>query len=268
VLTSLCDVQVSYAGALFLKAVDTSGMVKTAVNIASVLIAAILEVGPENVVQLITDSAANCKKAGEEVQKRYLCLLQLFVCDHVLVLSLFRFPHIQWTPCTAHIIDLYLEDIGKLEWAAKRIKEAKAIVKLVTLHHAPHAIFRSKATLELVKPGMQAYINKSWVTCMGYKSMLCAGETRFGTHFMMMDRLLQVKMALKQMVVSDEWVAWTATKTSADKLEKINGVVECIEDNSWWKGVHALVDLTRYCCHEVAYIAAAAAVMKLHLLLS
>ncbi|CAH8254769.1 unnamed protein product [Arabidopsis lyrata] len=52
---------------LFLKAVDCSGKVKDKFFISNLMKEVINEVGHQNVVQIITDNAANCKAAGEIV---------------------------------------------------------------------------------------------------------------------------------------------------------------------------------------------------------
>ena len=49
-------------------------------------------VGPSRVTLVITDSAAVCKAAGSEIERAY--------------------PAITWLPCTAHALDLLLEDMG------------------------------------------------------------------------------------------------------------------------------------------------------------
>ena len=49
------------------------------------------EVGHQNVVQIITDNAANCKAAGEIIES--------------------TFPHIYWTPCVVHTLNLALKNI-------------------------------------------------------------------------------------------------------------------------------------------------------------
>jgi hypothetical protein len=69
-----------------------------------------------------------------------------------------------------------------------------------------------------------------------------SGETRFGTHFMMLERLMEVRQPLQQMVMSDEWIAWSATAKYKNSAE---GVQECIVNSAWWKPVNALVKLTR-----------------------
>jgi len=72
------------------------------------------DVGVANVVQVITDNAANYVAAG-----RLLCA---------------KYPTIFWTPCAAHCIDLMLEDIGKLEWVQDVVQECKQITKYIYNH--------------------------------------------------------------------------------------------------------------------------------------
>ncbi|GFY93295.1 hypothetical protein Acr_08g0016910 [Actinidia rufa] len=60
---------VNSRGAMFLYAEDYSGVEKSGINIAKLLLQAIDEVGPSNVVQVLTDNAANCKVAGKEIEK-------------------------------------------------------------------------------------------------------------------------------------------------------------------------------------------------------
>ncbi|KAL0044310.1 hypothetical protein WJX82_010899 [Trebouxia sp. C0006] len=97
------------------------------------LFEAIEEAGPENVVQVITDSAANCKAAGKLVEQQY--------------------PHIFWAPCAAHSLDLLLEAIGKLSWVKNIVKPGKTVLKFVMNHQKSHAIFKQYSKLELLRPG-------------------------------------------------------------------------------------------------------------------
>ena len=57
-------------GAKFIDAVDTSGEIKSAEFIASVIIEAIEAVGPTRVVQVVTDNAANCRSAGKIIMEK------------------------------------------------------------------------------------------------------------------------------------------------------------------------------------------------------
>ncbi|XP_057467649.1 uncharacterized protein LOC130757012 [Actinidia eriantha] len=76
---------VNSRGAMFLYAEDYSGVEKSGINIAKLLLQAIDEVGPSNVVQVLTDNAANCKVAGKEIEKVH--------------------PHIFWSPCVVHTLN-------------------------------------------------------------------------------------------------------------------------------------------------------------------
>ena len=82
---------VTEGGPMFLKAVDCSGEVNDKFFIFGLLKEVILEVSPENVVQVITDNAANCRAAGLLIEG--------------------QFPHIVWTPCVVHTLNLALKNI-------------------------------------------------------------------------------------------------------------------------------------------------------------
>eukprot|EP01018_Ginkgo_biloba_P023820 Gb_06616 [translate_table: standard] len=86
-------------GVLFVKAVDTMDHKKTSEFIFKILEEAVLEVGEENVVQIVTDS--NC------------------VGDGKLIMD--KFKTIYWTPCVVHCLDLLLHDLGKLHWVNEAI---------------------------------------------------------------------------------------------------------------------------------------------------
>jgi hypothetical protein len=67
--------------------------VKDAALLCELMDAFIQEIGVHNVVQIITDNAANYVAAGRLLMERNRSLF--------------------WTPCAAHCIDLMLEDMGK-----------------------------------------------------------------------------------------------------------------------------------------------------------
>lgn len=190
---------VSPKGEMFLKAV-TGGETKDAAYIAARLIAAIRDVGAENVIQVVTDSAAVCKAAGRLVEK--------------------EFPWITWTPCTPHCLDLLLEDMGKLSWAAEVVSEAKAVVKFITNHHRSQALFREKSAKDLLKPG----------------------DTRFATNFIMLDRMLEVKEALQGVVVGREWREWNEKSSHSDEGDEVR---DCVLRSGFWKNVQEVLALTK-----------------------
>jgi len=174
---------VSSKGEMFLKVVDTGGETKDAAYIAGQLIDCIREVGADNVIQVITDSAVVCKAAGRLVEQ--------------------EFSWITWTPCTPHCLDLLLEDVGKLSWAAKVVAEAKAVVKFITNHHQNQALFRKKFVLDLLKPG----------------------DMHFATNFIMLDRMLEVREALQKLVVGREWREWNEKPNHSNDGDEVRDYV-------------------------------------------
>lgn len=111
-----------------------------------------------------------------------------------------RFPHITVLGCTAHIMDLLLEDIGKEKWAKEAIVEGKALVTFVRKHHLPRALFRKYSKVALLKPG----------------------DTRFATAYLMIKRLRDTKTALLSMVNDPEFVAWADKPRNKQKATQVS----------------------------------------------
>ncbi|PRQ53660.1 putative ribonuclease H-like domain-containing protein [Rosa chinensis] len=122
----------SKGSTVFLKSVDASHMKKNAQYIELLLDEIIQDVGPENVVQIVTDNASAFKKAGRELQKKY----PLF-----------------WIPCAAHCIDLIFEDIGKKETVSTVVKWAQSVTNYIYNHGWVLAEMRSITKGDLIRPG-------------------------------------------------------------------------------------------------------------------
>lgn len=82
---------VTEGGPMFLKAVNCEGEYKDKFFIANLIKDAILRIGPQHVVQVVTNNAPVCKAAGNFVESIY--------------------PHIFWTPCVVHTLNLALKYI-------------------------------------------------------------------------------------------------------------------------------------------------------------
>jgi hypothetical protein len=177
---------------MFLKVVDTGGETKDVAYIAGQLIDCIQEVG--------ADSATVCKTAGKLVEQ--------------------EFSWITWTSCTPHCLDLLLEDVGKLPWAAKVVAEAKAVVKFITNHHRSQALFRGKSTLDLLKPR----------------------DMRFATNFIMLDRMLEVREALQELVVGRDWREWNGKSNHLDDEDEVR---DCVLRSGFWKNLEEVLALTK-----------------------
>ena len=125
-------------GTMFLKSVDASDKVKSAQLICEMMEEIVQEVGEENIVQIITDNAANYMSAG-----------RLFEARH---------PTIFWSSCAAHCIDLMLEDIGKLQWIQEVVEKAKSITKFIYNHTNVLSTMRTYTEgKELVRPGVTRF---------------------------------------------------------------------------------------------------------------
>ena len=97
-----------------------------------VIRAAIMSVGPEHVVQVVTDNATNCMEMGRLLES--------------------EFPYIVHTPCAAHGIDLLMGDIGALPWVHRVTTLAMYLVTFVTRKRRVLAMFRTFSHLDLRKP--------------------------------------------------------------------------------------------------------------------
>lgn len=188
-------------GAMFIDGTDTSGETKDAQFIADDIKRNIKLLGEPNIVQVVTDSAGNCSAAREILTECY--------------------PGIIFSPCTAHCLDLLLEDVGKLAWAAPIISDGHRIVKFVTNHQASLAHFRKKSTLELLKPG----------------------ATRFASYFIMLQRLLEAKDALQETVIDREYKQWVNSVKNKAIRDESKAVVEKAVDESFWESVTQLTSI-------------------------
>lgn len=124
-----------------------------------------------------------------------------------------RYPHIIFTPCTAHAIDLALEEIFKLEPFAVLLDNVKRVVTFINNHQHALAAYRAlhDKVLALLKPG----------------------ETRFATSFIMVQRAHQQSSDLQRLVVSEEWASVVGRLTGDDKAKAAEVKTICLNDMFW-----------------------------------
>ncbi|KAK8579694.1 hypothetical protein V6N12_070005 [Hibiscus sabdariffa] len=178
-------------GPMFLKAVNCFGDVKDKFFIANLMKEVIDEVGHQNVVQIITDNASNCKGAGEIIESMY--------------------PHIYWTPCVVHTLNLALKNIcsaknieGNEEtydlcnWITEIHGDAIRIKNFIMNHNMRLVIFQRYSPLKL----------------------LSVADTRFASIIVMLKRFKLIKRALQAMVISDEWASYKEDDTGKANFVK------------------------------------------------
>ena len=184
-------------GCIFINALDVSGQVKDGSFLADEVSKSIESFGKESIVQVVTDSASNCVAARNILEQRY--------------------PQIVFSPCTAHCLNLLLEDIGKIPWIHSIISDSKNVVKFITTHHYSLACFRNHSNKELLKPG----------------------QTRFATNLIMLQRLSEVKDALQETVISRQYKQWITEALYKNKGEVITTI---ILNDVFWKSVEKIVN--------------------------
>ncbi|XP_048616815.1 uncharacterized protein LOC125575425 isoform X2 [Brassica napus] len=185
-------------GSVFLKSVDVSEVVKDANLLFNMLDNVVDEVGESNVVQLVTDNASNYIKAGK--------------------LLMAKRPHLYWSPCAAHCLDLMLEDIGQ-------IPSIKAAIK--------SSIFMNG----------YIYTRPTMVNTMrrftGGGNLHRPAVTRFATSFITLSSYYRQKNNLRKFVNSQEWIdsKWSK-ELGAKKVKQI------IMQDSFWRNILYALGLT------------------------
>lgn len=159
------------------------------------MLAALLEkridaIGRDKVVQIVSDNGANFKAAGRLLER--------------------KIPHLFWTPCAAHCLDLMLEDIGKIHEFKKCISHARQVTTFIYRHGKLLDATREKIGGDLVRPAV----------------------TRFATAFLTLQSLFKHKQALRCLFVSDDWTRSKLSSTEAGKK-----VTEILLSTNFWNSV-------------------------------
>ncbi|XP_024007919.1 uncharacterized protein LOC112083929 [Eutrema salsugineum] len=193
-------------GTVFIKPVNCFGEVKDRLFILGLMEEVINEVGKQNIVQIVTDKAANCKAAREIIESMY--------------------PHIYWTPSVVHTLNLALKNIcaaknvetyDECNWITIVHGDALAIKHFIMNHNMRLAIFCKFSPFKLFS----------------------VADTRFASIVVMLKRMKLIRHTHKAMVISDEWTTYRD-----DDVGKAMLVKEKIMDDDWWENVSYIIDFT------------------------
>lgn len=184
--------------AKFETAIDCTGHIKTGEFIAEVVGKVIEGLGAERVVGVVMDGAKNCGTAMRLLKERW--------------------PHLCTSVCTAHVIDLAFEDIGKIDWVKSLVRQGQEVVNYVTLHERPLSVFRKYSTLAL-----QKHV-----------------PTRFGTNYIELKRLIAVLPALRQSVYDTSWAEYAKSGSGRYAAAEAN-VRGTILSEEWERDVKAFL---------------------------
>ena len=95
---------------MFIKAIDALalGLTITGSFIWGHLHEVIMQIGVQNVVQVVTNNGSNCVAMGLMLQD--------------------EFPTITLTPCASYCLDLLIEDVGNIFWVDHIFKTIRSMV--------------------------------------------------------------------------------------------------------------------------------------------
>ncbi|XP_073137192.1 uncharacterized protein [Henckelia pumila] len=178
--------------------------------ISKLLINAINEVGHQNVVQVVTDNAPVCKAAGLLVEVKY--------------------PHIFWTLCVVHRLNLALKNIcaptdslqnkeafDECKWIAEVASDASMIKNFIMNHNMRLSMFNENSNLK----------------------MLSLADTRFASTIIMLKRFREIKKCLENMVISERWDLY-----KEDDVVKARVIKYKILDDQFWEKIDYILTFT------------------------
>jgi len=129
-----------------------------------------------------------------------------------------EFPSIFWFSCTAHCINLILQDIVKLQLICSIVEHASGIIKYIYNHC------------------YSLYLIRKFT---GEKKILRSAPTRFATNFIALQSILAHKDELRAMVTSREWISSAYAKDSKGKK-----FVESVLNSLFWEECAIIVRIS------------------------
>ncbi|KAL5799447.1 hypothetical protein ACOSQ3_032529 [Xanthoceras sorbifolium] len=178
-------------GTTFVSSKESSEEAHTGEHIFDYVFKCIEEVGPENVVQVVTDNASNNMAAAKLLKD--------------------RMPHIFWSSCATHTINLMLEGIGKIPKFKKTLDSAKVFTIFIYAHHKTLWLMRTYTKKgEIIRPGV----------------------TRFASAFLTLQSLVEKKESLRNMFTSTEWENCKWSRTAKGKA-----AYSTVLNMNFWNGV-------------------------------
>ncbi|XP_057964619.1 uncharacterized protein LOC131155470 [Malania oleifera] len=163
-------------GSVFIKSIDAFNIVENADRMYRLLDEMVEEIGESNVIQVVTDNVSNYVATGRLLEAKR--------------------PHLYWTPCAAHCIDLILEDIGKMPSIYATLKRA------IFLNGY---IYNRVGVVNLMRQ------------FTGGKELLRPAVTRFATAFITLRSIHLQKNNLRKMFTFEDWNTTKWAKEAAGK---------------------------------------------------
>ncbi|XP_020571096.1 uncharacterized protein LOC110018198 isoform X2 [Phalaenopsis equestris] len=140
-------------GTMFLRCVDATEIVATADTLYELLKHVVEDVGPNNVIQVITNNSDIHAFAGKRLTE--------------------TFPTLFWSPCASQCIDLILEDFSKMDSMIDTIESAKSLTRFI-YRTVPVLNMMKKYThgKDLLRPAS----SRAAMNFVALKSLVCLKE--------------------------------------------------------------------------------------------
>ena len=122
-----------------------------------------------------------------------------------------KYPHLFWTPCAAHCLDLMLEDIGKMPEIKRTVERAISLNSY---------IYTRTGVLNMMRQ------------FTGHKELLRPAKTRFATSFITLSSIYKQKNNLRKMFNSDDWLS---TKWAKEQQGK--NIVRIVMMTTFWSSI-------------------------------
>ncbi|XP_058742685.1 uncharacterized protein LOC131615227 [Vicia villosa] len=148
----------------------------------------VLYVGQENVVQIVTNNAANYVVVGKLLER--------------------EFPKLFWSPCATHCINLMLQDMGKLEEVSEAVSHASKITKYIYNHCFTLYLMRQHTSgREILHPAPTRFATNfiALQSILYHKDALRAMVTSKEWTTTIYSKYVKVKQFLEQVLDSSFW---------------------------------------------------------------
>ena len=168
------------------------------------------DVGHQHVFQILTDNAPNCKSASEIIKDKY--------------------PHIYWTPCVVHTLNLALKNICEPKNTSANLDTYLEYFWITLVHND---------TMQIKNFIMNHTIRLVIFTKFTPFKLLSIADTRFAFVIVMLKRFKLIKHPLRTMIASEEWDSYRD-----DDINKARFVKEKINDDEWWEKISYILEFT------------------------
>lgn len=129
---------------------------------------------------------------GKSISKDVDLVVMDGACNGAIELLTEQYPWLSGVVCTTHSMDLLMKDYSGMAFAADTLSKAKELIKFIMNHQKPRAMFMQISSVVLLSPA----------------------NTRFGSYFTMVERLLRCESKVRELLGSRSFQDWVRNQKS------------------------------------------------------